>query len=76
MEADRDFHDLYMMFNAGPDDRIFAVTPPRKGLSWYRLIDTGMAFPEDFMEEEKAPLLRPQTCYYVTGKSFVLLMAK
>ncbi|MDR1179507.1 MAG: glycogen debranching protein GlgX [Spirochaetales bacterium] len=76
MEADRDFNDLFMMFNAGPDDRVFMVAPPRKGLAWHRLIDTGMAFPEDFMEEETAPLLHPQNRYYVTRQSFVLLMAK
>jgi glycogen operon protein len=76
MEADRDFHDLFMMFNAGPDDRVFTVAPPRKGLAWHRLIDTGMAFPEDFMREEDAPLLRSQSRYYVTRQSFALLMAK
>jgi glycogen operon protein len=76
MEADRDFHDLFIMFNAGPDDRIFAVRPPRKGLSWHRLIDTGLASPEDFMEEKQAPLLRSQGRYYTTHQSLVLLMAK
>ncbi|MDR3200706.1 MAG: glycogen debranching protein GlgX [Spirochaetales bacterium] len=76
MEQDRDFHDLYMIFNAAPVDRVFMIAPPRKGLSWYRLVDTGLDTPEDFVEEEKAPLLRPQNRYYVSHQSFALLMAK
>jgi glycogen operon protein len=76
MEKDRDVHDLYMMFNSSGDDHVFAVTPPRKGLYWHRLDDTGMKAPEDFMQENEAPVMRPQNRYYVTRQSFVLLMAK
>jgi len=57
------------------DDRVFFVAPPREGLYWHRLIDTGLAPPEDFLEEKAAPQLRPQNFYYVTRQSFVLLMA-
>jgi glycogen operon protein len=76
MESDRDSHDLYLIFNAGETDRIFSLAPPRAGLLWHRLIDTALDAPEDFMEEEKASLLRPQNFYYVSGQSLVLLMAK
>ncbi|MDR1626180.1 MAG: glycogen debranching protein GlgX [Spirochaetia bacterium] len=76
MEMDRDSRDLYMMFNSSGDDRVFCVAPPRQGLSWRRLIDTGLQTPEDFVEEQEAPFLRPQNRYYVSGQSFVLLMAK
>jgi glycogen operon protein len=76
MEMDRDSHDLYLMFNSGEDDRILCVAPPREGLSWYRLIDTALDAPEDFMDENEAVLLRRQNLYYVSHYSLVLLMAK
>ena len=76
MEWDKDSRDLYMMFNSSSQGRVFSVAPPRQGLSWHRLIDTGLEAPEDFVEEENAPALLPQNRYRVTSQSFVLLMAK
>ncbi|MCL1818484.1 MAG: glycogen debranching protein GlgX [Spirochaetaceae bacterium] len=76
MEKDRDFHNLYLMFNSSGEDRLFTIAPPRPELLWHRLIDTGLEAPDDFVEEKKVPPLRPQTHYYVTRQSFVLLMAK
>jgi glycogen operon protein len=75
-EKDRDENDFYIMFNAARFDRTFFVGAPRKGMLWYRAIDTDKASPKDFLDSGKEPLLRPQNRYYVTSRSFVLLLSR
>jgi isoamylase len=63
--------DLYVLINAYWDDLLFSICDGQAG-DWYRVVDTGLASPEDILEPHRqAPLAALQ--YLVTARSIVVL---
>jgi isoamylase len=47
--ADRDDNDFFIMINASPHDQSFTVAKAPPNRHWYRVMDTALAGPDDFL---------------------------
>jgi isoamylase len=76
IDADRDDNDFYLMYNAESRPRWFILCPAPGGKSWYRVIDTARAAPEDILEAAaEQPLAEAGRCL-VQGRSLVVLLSR
>jgi isoamylase len=64
-------HDLYVMINAFWEDLVFTIQEGRAE-EWHRVVDTGLAGPEDIAETGKGPPLSSRQ-HPVKARSIVVL---
>ena len=76
IHADRDDNDFYLIFNAKAESAVFKVGPAPLARRWYRVADTSLPSPEDFMVQGAEPMVVPQDEYAVAPRSFVLLVSR
>ncbi len=70
--ASRGDNDLYVMINACWQDLIFTVQEGEAN-EWFRVVDTSLPSPADFLEEQMEEQLRSRQ-YEVKGRSVVILV--
>lgn len=74
--ADRDDNDFYIMFNADIDIKNFVVADPPPKKQWFRVVDTGVQYPNDILLPGNEECLKYQRSYSVKARSIVILMSK
>ena len=74
--ADIDENDFYVMLNASTQDKVIVVPALQNGRRWYRVIDTALPSPHDFLNPGEEEMLQNQTKYVQKARSFSLLLAK
>lgn len=74
--ADTDDHDFFVMCNAGTTDVTVRLPVPAKNKKWYRQVDTSVAAPGDFLEEQQEELLEMQKTYVLPARSMAILTGK
>jgi glycogen operon protein len=74
--ADRDDNDFFIMFNSGQNDVMFKVCDPLSGKKWVRVVDTGLASPNDILAPGSEAALNDPLAYKVLGHSMVILISK
>jgi glycogen operon protein len=52
--------DFYVILNGDQVEHSFEVPLPKAGKTWFRIIDTGMASPEDILDEEQGIAVIPE----------------
>ncbi|HID38448.1 MAG TPA: glycogen debranching protein GlgX [Calditrichaeota bacterium] len=67
-------HQIFIIFNQDTGAHAFQLPPLKKG-RWYRVMDTSLASPDDFSENEKKLEQIGQFVYNVDKHSTVLLIA-
>ncbi len=73
--ADRDDNDFFVIFNANHQRvRVLLCTPPA-GKEWFRVVDTALDHPEDFVPQGGADPQRDST-YSCAGRSVVLFLSR
>lgn len=72
---EKDEPDLHVMLNADWQALDFDLPPLKGDRKWYRLADTSLKSPDDFMEKNKAVLIKGKD-YMVNAYSSVILISK
>ncbi len=68
--------DLFIMSNAGKKKLRHSLPELNGGQKWYRVMDTDLEAPEDFIDNGTEILLGDQNKYSIVDRSTVLLIAK
>jgi glycogen operon protein len=72
--ADRDDNDFFIMINASPLEQSFTVAKAPPNRHWYRVMDTALAGPVDFLPHgDSEPILRQ---YTLRPRSVALLFSR
>jgi isoamylase len=66
--------DLYIAFNAGPDEVTIALPTNQDDVKWHWIVNTSKPSPEDFYTEEESPLVA-ETQYTMLPYSSLMLKA-
>ncbi len=75
IQADRDDNDFFVIYNASPVGVRVAVTNPPAGKRWYRVIDTALEAPNDFIPSgHRDPFV--ETHYPCADRSVVLFLSR
>jgi len=67
--------DLYIIFNASPISRFFAIPGAPSGKGWRVAVDTSNPYPDDIFTTGEEPRL-PDERYFVKKLSTVVLLAR
>ncbi len=76
IHSDQNDADLLMFFNASDGGREFTLVSAKPGQRWYRVVDSGMASPEDVLQEENAVRMARQGSYCVVPRSLVVFISR
>jgi glycogen operon protein len=76
IQSDTDDDDFFVMCNPDSKDIGAALPVPPKDKKWYRLIDTSVPAPEDFLDEGCEETLPQQRLYILPARSMAILVAK
>jgi isoamylase len=68
--------DIYLIFNASADPRIWLLPDPPKAGRWYLVVDTSHLSPQDLFEPGKEIALEDPKAYRVAPRSSVILIAR
>jgi glycogen operon protein len=74
--ADRDDNDFYFMFNGSCNTQDFIMVPAPSKKQWVRVVDTGLASPNDIMPLGSEKVLPSQQIYSVKARSMVIMISK
>jgi len=77
-DGDPDYHqdnDFYVAMNAAPGPVMFRVPPSPTGRRWRKLLDTAAASPEDLLNENEGPEVKPRDTLIVAAFGLVMLMS-
>ena len=75
-EEPTDDYLLFLVFNAGWEARSVAIPPPKPGMRWFRVVDTALRSPDDFLEDHGRLPPVPADAYPAQGRSTVVLLAR
>ncbi|OJF77385.1 MAG: glycogen debranching enzyme GlgX [Treponema sp. CETP13] len=73
---DIDDNDFYIMFNTSEKDITVKLPEPGFSKNWYRVVDTSLSCPLDFLLEGEEEMLQPQDTYVLPTRSCALLLSK
>jgi glycogen operon protein len=65
-----------VILNAHWEDHVFQIAPPPEGTRWYRVLDTSLPPPLDFVEPGCEEPIERQDHFRAAPRSSVVLMAK
>ena len=71
-----DDSDFFVMCNSGTKDITVKLPTAGKEKSWYRLVDTSVPAPNDFMSDGNAELLEVQKSYVLPARTMAVLECK
>ncbi len=74
--SDRDDNDFYLILNPCAEKISVVVPPPSIGTKWYRVVDTSLQAPKDFLPSGEEEILWPEEKYILSAHSMVVLMSK
>ena len=74
--GDRDDNDFYLILNSSLDPVVATICAPPAGQRWFRVMDTALPSPEDFMPRGAERPLDPKRDYAVAARSMVLLLSR
>jgi glycogen operon protein len=74
--ADRDDNDFYIMFNAALEGQAFKLAELPAKKEWFRVVDTGLASPQDILPPGSEKILPSQRTYPVKARSMAILISK
>jgi glycogen operon protein len=74
--ADRDDNDFFIMLNADIDTEAFIIAEAPAKKEWFRVVDTGLASPNDILTPGNEKILPSQHKYPVKARSMVILISK
>jgi len=74
--ADKDDYDFYLMFNSSIEIQNFILAEPPHKKQWYRVVDTGVPSPNEFLSPGNEEKLLSQRNYSVKARSLVILISK
>jgi isoamylase len=72
--AERDDHDVLLLFNASAEPLSFRLPPARR--RWHRAVDTSLPAPEDAPDEGREPSVEPPDAYSLAGRSLAVLLSR
>jgi glycogen operon protein len=67
--------DIYVISNANARKQNFQLPKLRNGKKWYRVVDTALQAPLDFLESGQEQLLANQNSYTIQARTTALLIA-
>ncbi|HZK19778.1 MAG TPA: glycogen debranching protein GlgX [Treponemataceae bacterium] len=73
---DMDDNDFYLMFNTSQHDIRVTLPKPLKGKKWFRVVDTSLPCPHDFLLAGEEKMVQPQTTYFLPARSSGVLLSK
>jgi glycogen operon protein len=76
IKSQEDSDDLFLIFNAHPQNQMIKLPAPVEGASWHRVLDTSLPSPEDLLELGAEVRVEPGGQYLASARSTVLLIAK
>jgi glycogen operon protein len=76
IQNDTDDDDFFVMCNPDSKDIGAALPVPPDGKKWFRLIDTSVPAPEDFLDEGFEETLPQQRLYVLPARSMAVLVAR
>ncbi|GMO52057.1 MAG: glycogen debranching protein GlgX [Treponemataceae bacterium] len=76
IQNDTDDDDFFIMCNSDSKDIGAALPAPPAGKKWFRLIDTSVPAPEDFLDEGYEETLPQQRLYVLPARSMAVLVAR
>ena len=74
--ADVDDNDFFVMCNSGTKDITVKIPLAGKQRRWFRVVDTSIPAPNDFLEEGKEEFLETQKTYILPARTMVILINK
>lgn len=74
--SEKDDNDFYLMFNTSSKDITVSLPNPSAGKKWYRVIDTSIAVPHDFLSVGEEEIIFPENIYILPAKSCAVLLGK
>nr|MCR4790966.1 glycogen debranching enzyme [Treponemataceae bacterium] len=74
--SDNDDNDFYVMLNSSNQDKSIRIPKAINGKRWYRIIDTSVPYPEDFLTNENEEILDEKNVYVLPARSAAVLLGK
>ena len=74
--SDIDDNDFYLMFNSSNHDITVTIPPSMGSKKWYRVIDTSIEEPNDFLSNGEEEFLQNQTRYILPARSSAVLLSR
>jgi len=68
--------DIYVAIHSGGEAKAFRIPPSPSGRCWRRVIDTGLASPQDIVEESEGPSAPFESRYLLAPSSLVVLVSE
>ncbi len=75
-KAKNDDTDFFVMCNSSTKDITVKLPVAGRAKQWYRLVDTSVPAPNDFLEEENAELVETQRTYILPSRTMVVLQSR
>ncbi|MBE6350243.1 MAG: glycogen debranching protein GlgX [Spirochaetaceae bacterium] len=76
IQYDHDDNDFYVMINGSDKDITVTIPPALGNKKWFRVIDTGALYPEDFLVAGEEEMLPNQARYVLQAHSCGILLSK
>ena len=73
--ADVDDNDFYIMLNSSCQDKTVKIPAAIGGKKWYRVVDTSLPSPEDFLPAGEEEMLN-RSVYILPARSMAVLLSK
>ena len=73
--ADVDDNDFYIMLNSSCQDKTVKIPSAIGGKKWYRVVDTSLPSPDDFLPAGEEEMLN-RSVYVLPARSFAVLLSK
>ena len=73
--ADVDDNDFYIMLNSSCQDKTVKIPAAIGGKKWYRVVDTSLPSPEDFLPAGEEEMLN-RSVYVLPARSMAVLLSK
>ncbi|MGP1587083.1 MAG: glycogen debranching protein GlgX [Treponemataceae bacterium] len=74
--AEVDDNDFYLMFNSSNQDKSVKIPKAIDGKKWYRVIDTSVPYPEDFLAFGEEEIVNEKNVYVLPALSSAILLSR
>ena len=76
INSDIDDNDFYLMFNSSTHDVTVTIPPSIESKKWYRVIDTSLEEPYDFLSNGDEEILQNQVRYILPARACAVLLSR
>ena len=74
--TDKDDNDFFVMMNPSTQDKSIRVPKSVNSKRWYRIIDTSVPSPDDFLVDGNEELINEKNVYVLPARSCAVLLSK